>query len=237
MHFLIPALSLGILGSFHCLGMCGPIALAVPLRGATGVKRILKALTYNAGRVLTYTIMGFIFGAVGKSFVIAGYQQALSITLGLVMLLIFFMPAKYVKHLPFTRTAMVFSNRVKSLFGSALRQTSYQSTFVLGSINGLLPCGLVYLGVAGAIATGDIWKGALFMAAFGAGTLPAMLFIHTASQWVNVSARTTMRKVIPVFVIVSSCLLVLRGMNLGIPYISPQLSSTDCTKNSCCHKD
>ena len=237
MHFLIPALSLGILGSFHCLGMCGPIALSVPLRGATGAQRILKALTYNAGRVLTYTIMGFIFGAVGKSFVIAGYQQALSITLGLAMLLIFFMPAKYAKHLPFTRTAMVFSSRVKSLFGSALRQSSYQSTFVLGFVNGLLPCGLVYLGVAGAIATGDIWKGALFMAAFGAGTLPAMLFIHTASQWVNVSTRSTMRKVIPVFVIVSSCLLVLRGMNLGIPYISPQLSSTDCTKNSCCHKD
>lgn len=237
MYFLIPALSLGLLGSFHCLGMCGPIALSVPLRGATGVQRILKALTYNAGRVLTYAVLGFIFGAVGKSFVIAGYQQILSITLGVFMLAIFFMPVRYAQRLPFMRGALGFTNRVKALFGSALRKTSYSSTFILGAVNGLLPCGLVYLGVAGAIATGDVWRGALFMAAFGAGTLPAMLFVHTASQWINVQARTTMRKAIPVFVVISSCLLVLRGMNLGIPYISPQLSSTDCTKHTCCHKD
>lgn len=236
MYFFIPALSLGILGSFHCLGMCGPIALSVPLRGATGVERVLKALTYNAGRVLTYAILGFIFGAVGKSFVIAGYQQTLSIFIGIAMLTVFFLPVKYFQHLPFMRGAMLLSNRIKALFGNALRQTSYQSTFILGAINGLLPCGLVYLGVAGAIATGDVWKGALFMAAFGAGTLPAMLFVHTASQWVNVKARTAMRKAIPVFVVVSSCMLVLRGMNLGIPYISPQLSSTDCTQHTCCHK-
>ena len=115
-------------------------------------------------------------------------------------------------------------------------QKSYSAMFSIGVLNGLLPCGLVYLGIAGAIATGDGLKGSLFMMMFGLGTLPAMLFVSLASQLISIDVRNKMRKTVPVFVTMMAVVLILRGMNLGIPYISPDLSKTDCTKHTCCHK-
>lgn len=236
MEFLLPAFMLGMLGSFHCLGMCGPIAMALPLKGATQAERMLKVIIYNAGRILTYSMFGLLFGVVGKSVVVAGYQQWLSITLGVIVLLLYFLPSSTTSRIPVMKYAAQLILRLKKLFGIMLQQRSYHATFTLGILNGLLPCGLVYLAVAGSIATGDVWKGAAFMALFGLGTLPVMTFVTTASQWISISVRAKMRRLMPVFVIASACLLVLRGMNLGIPYLSPQFSNTDCTKHSCCHK-
>lgn len=236
MEFLIPAFMLGILGSFHCLGMCGPIAMALPLKGVTQVQRMLKVLTYNVGRILTYSLFGLLFGIVGKSVVVAGYQQWLSIALGVIVLLLYFLPSSTTSRIPIMKYAAQLILKLKGLFGSMLQKKSYSATFTLGMLNGLLPCGLVYLAVAGSIATGDMLKGAAFMALFGLGTLPVMAFVTTASQWISMNVRAKMRQLIPVFVVLSSCLLVVRGMNLGIPYLSPQFSNTDCTKHSCCHK-
>ena len=236
MEFLLPAFMLGILGSFHCIGMCGPIAMALPLKSASSTERIIKALAYNAGRILTYSMFGLVFGIIGKSVVIAGYQQALSIVLGVAVLVMYFLPTSTTSRIPVMKYATRLISKLKAAFGIMLQKKSLSSTFVLGMLNGLLPCGLVYLAVAGSIATGDMLKGAAFMALFGLGTLPAMAFVTTASQWISVSVRAKMRTLIPVFVVVSSCLLIVRGMNLGIPYLSPQFSNTDCTKHSCCHK-
>lgn len=236
MDVLLPAFMLGMLGSFHCLGMCGPIAMALPLKGATQAERMLKVMVYNAGRVFTYSVLGFLFGIVGRSVVVAGYQQVLSIVLGLVVLVLYFLPASATSRVPLMKYTVSMVASLKRMFGLMLHKRSYSATFALGILNGLLPCGLVYLAVAGSIATGDVWKGAAFMALFGMGTLPVMAFVTTASQWIGTGARTYMRRMIPVFVVASACLLVLRGLNLGIPYLSPQFSNTDCTKHSCCHK-
>ncbi len=236
MEFLIAAISLGFLGSFHCIGMCGPIAMALPLGRETKFKRVTGGIVYNLGRVSTYGVFGLLFGLLGRGFVIGGYQQILSVSLGVIILLGLLLPSRATSFLGLTKVILPMVTKVKSLLGNLFKQKSYTSLFAIGVLNGLLPCGLVYLGVAGAIAAGDAWKGSLFMMMFGLGTLPAMLFVSLASSSISVEWRSKVRKAVPVFVGAMACVLILRGMNLGIPYVSPELSKTDCTKHSCCHK-
>lgn len=236
MEFLLAALSLGFVGSFHCIGMCGPIALALPLHNESRLKQIAGGITYNLGRIVTYGIFGLLFGLLGKGFIVAGYQQALSITLGVLLLALILFPQRYATK--FTLTKVIYSaiSKIKSSLGNLLKQKSLMALFSIGFLNGFLPCGLVYLGVAGAIATGDSVNGSLFMMAFGAGTLPAMLFVSLASRFISIDFRNKARKAVPVFVVLMAMVLIMRGMNLGIPYLSPEMSKTDCTKHSCCHK-
>ena len=236
MDVLIAAISLGFLGSFHCIGMCCPIAMALPLGRETKFKRVVGSIVYNLGRVFTYGVFGLLFGLLGKGFVIGGYQQILSITLGIIILLGLLLPSRVTSFFGLTKIILPIVTKVKSLLGNLFKQKSYASLFSIGVLNGLLPCGLVYLGVAGTIATGDAWKGILFMLMFGLGTLPAMLFVSMASSAISIEWRSKVRRAVPVFVGIMACGLILRGMNLGIPYVSPELSKTDCTKHSCCHK-
>lgn len=236
MEFLIAAISLGFLGSFHCIGMCGPIAMALPLGRETKFKRVAGGIVYNLGRVFTYGIFGLLFGLLGKGFVIGGYQQILSITLGIIILLGLILPSRVTSPFGLNKVLLPLVTKWKSLLGNLFKQKSFASLFSIGVLNGLLPCGLVYLGVAGAIATGDTWKGSLFMMMFGLGTLPTMLFVSMASSVLSVQWRSKVSRAVPFFIAVMACVLILRGMNLGIPYVSPQLSKTDCTKHSCCHK-
>ncbi len=237
MEFLIAAISLGFLGSFHCIGMCGPIALALPLGRESAFMRVSGGITYNAGRIFTYGIFGWLFGLLGKSFVIGGYQQTLSITLGVIILLTVLFPAKLSSGIGLTKVMLPIVTKLKSLLGKLFSKKSFSSLFFIGVLNGLLPCGLVYLGIAGAIATGGVWKGSLFMMFFGIGTLPAMLAVSLAGNIISVEWRNKIRKAVPVFVVVMACLLILRGLNLGVPYVSPELGKTDCTEHSCCHKN
>jgi len=236
MNFLIAALSLGFLGSFHCVGMCGPIALALPLNKTSKVARVFGGLIYNLGRVITYSLLGALFGLLGKTFVIAGYQQSLSIAMGILLLVVVFLPENKLNQLRLKGEIFVIIGRIKSSFSKLFQKKNYASLFFIGLLNGLLPCGLVYLGIVGAIATGDSLKGAAFMALFGLGTIPAMLSLSLISNSISLNARNKIRKVIPGFVVIMGLMLILRGMNLGIPYLSPKMSETDCTEHSCCHK-
>lgn len=236
MEFLLAALTLGFLGSFHCVGMCGPIALALPLNGENTARRAAGALLYNAGRIVTYSLFGVLFGLLGKGFVIAGYQQALSIGLGALILLSLILSKVKGPSNHMTTIMFSFLSKIKFSLGKLLKSKNYTSVFWIGMLNGLLPCGLVYVGVAGAIATGSAVNGALFMAFFGLGTFPAMFLVSMISHTIGTGVRNKIRKVVPVMVGLMACVLILRGMNLGIPYISPELSKTDCTKHTCCHK-
>ena len=234
MELLIAAFSLGILGSFHCVGMCGPIALALPVHQLSKQGRIAGIILYNIGRAFTYAILGAIFGALGMGVILAGYQQALSIGLGVLLLLTVVLPA--VKKDGFF--SVVFPGLafwLKARFSYLFSKRSYTALFLTGVFNGLLPCGLVYMALAGATASGDILLGALFMAVFGLGTLPAMFSVTLFSS-LSPSFRSSMRKLAPVVAGVMACLLILRGLGLGIPYLSPELSHSDNTEHSCCNK-
>ncbi|MEX1190163.1 MAG: sulfite exporter TauE/SafE family protein [Bacteroidia bacterium] len=234
MEFLIAAISLGVLGSFHCVGMCGPIALALPVHHLSTSGKVSGLLLYHIGRAFTYSIIGAVFGVLGMGVVLAGYQQGLSITLGIIILVGLFLPAAGLsKYL--SSSASRFTMKIKEGFSVLFRKRSHTALFFTGMLNGILPCGLVYMALAGAMATGDIYKGALFMAVFGLGTLPAM-FSVTLFSGISASFRTMVRKYVPLVAGLMACLLILRGLGLGIPYVSPSMSMQNNTEHACCQK-
>jgi uncharacterized protein len=222
------ALVLGLVGSLHCAGMCGPLALALPLAGSSRAGFLAGRAAYNLGRILTYCLLGVVFGLVGQTLLLAGVQRWVSIALGVALLAGLITSRRVALWHPVT--ALV--NWLKSRMSVLLRQRSLVSLLLLGLLNGLLPCGLVYVACAGATATGNLLSGAQYMAVFGTGTVPMMLAISLSGRLVPMSLRLQLRKAIPVSVFLLATLLILRGMALGIPYLSPDLASGA----SCCHK-
>lgn len=236
MNLILAAVTLGFLGSFHCVGMCGPIALALPLDRSSSLSKFSGALIYNIGRMFMYALLGGIFGLVGESFVIAGYQQLASITLGVAILIMVLLPNQVFGRFKLTQFIYSYISKLKQQLSLLFKKNSLKSLFFIGTLNGLLPCGLVYLGIAGAIATGNSVDGAVFMALFGLGTLPAMLSVALLGNSISINFRNKIKKAVPFFVMTMAVLLILRGMNLGIPYVSPQLSSSKPIAHKCCHK-
>jgi sulfite exporter TauE/SafE len=233
---LLPALSLGFLGSFHCIGMCGPIALTLPVQHLTGAKKLAGILLYNVGRITAYAVLGMIFGWLGQQFYLGGLQQWLSITVGSLLLLMVLLNYVVGKRIQGTHLLNGFTTRIKTILGGLLRQQRFRTLYAIGFFNGLLPCGLVYLGIAGSVATGDVEKGILFMSAFGAGTLPAMMAVTYFSNLISLSVRNKMRNMIPYVIGIMGILLIMRGLNLGIPYISPYMSAhSEKVVERCCH--
>jgi uncharacterized protein len=222
------ALVLGLVGSLHCAGMCGPLALALPMAGG-GVRFVLGRLAYNSGRIITYCFLGLLFGLIGRSLWLAGIQRWVSMALGIILLSGLFAS----RRLALWRPVTALVERLKRGMSTLLRQRSLMSLGVLGLLNGLLPCGLVYVACAGATATGGVLSSVGFMAAFGLGTVPMMLAISLSGRLVPGPLRLSLRKAIPVAVFLLASLLILRGMSLGIPYVSPDMSGTG---NTCCHK-
>jgi len=223
------AFLLGFVGSLHCAGMCGPLALALPATGNSTPAYVLGRFAYNAGRIITYCLLGIVFGLVGQTLLLAGLQRWVSIALGVALLLALFAS----RRLALARPVTAVVNQLKAAMSVLLRRRSLAGLAVLGLLNGLLPCGLVYVACAGAAATGGILEGASYMAAFGVGTVPMMLAISLSGNLVPTSLRLKLVKTIPVCVFLLASLLILRGMSLGIPYLSPDMSGSS---PSCCHK-
>lgn len=224
---LLPAFVIGLLGSLHCLGMCGPIALALPV--PPGKNRTLRILVYNLGRVCTYLLLGAIMGAFGQTMGWMVGQQYLSIGCGVLILAILLL--HYLGKHPRLGLPLL-SDRVKAGFGRLIRLQSMGSYLWLGMLNGLLPCGLVYMALVASVATGGIGKSMAFMALFGMGTLPMMLAIAQARQLFQGSWQARTKKYMTAFVFLTGCLLIVRGLNLGIPYVSPK--TEEAKGMSCC---
>jgi sulfite exporter TauE/SafE len=220
------AFILGLVGSLHCAGMCGPLALALPHLPGGSVGFVPGRVAYNIGRILTYCFLGLASGLAGKTVLLAGLERSLSIGLGIALLVGMVVSRKLVV----SPSRVV--GRLKSRMAGLLHRRSFTSLCLLGLLNGLLPCGLVYVACAGAASTGNIPRATQYMAAFGAGTLPMMLAISMSGKLVPFSLRVRLARVIPVSVFLLAALLILRGMSLGIPYFSPDLAG----RSACCHK-
>lgn len=232
----VSAILLGLVGSLHCAGMCGPLAIALPLQTSTptpgnissSAAFLLGRIAYNGGRIITYCLIGVIFGLAGKTFLMAGVQRWLSMSLGIALLAGLVASRRLALWQPVTTLVESLKRRMAHL----LRQRSLTALGMLGLLNGFLPCGLVYVAAAGASATGGIFSGAQYMAIFGLGTVPMMLAISLSGKLVPFTWRLKLQKAIPISVILLATLLILRGMELGIPYLSPVLSPG---QPSCCH--
>ena len=214
------AFVLGLVGSLHCAGMCGPLALALPVTGRNAVGFTVGRLVYNVGRLFTYCLLGLIFGFVGQTLLVAGLQRWVSIGLGLLLIVGLIGSRKLALAAPIVRGV----DRLKTVMAAFLQRRSLPALAVLGGLTGLLPCGLVYVACAGAAATDHWQRGALYMAAFGLGTFPMMLAIGLSGRLLQGSIRFKLRHAVPISVVLLSALLILRGLSLGIPYLSPDLS-------------
>jgi len=222
MTILISALVLGLMGSFHCAGMCGPIAIALPLHGNTVPQKIFGGTLYNVGRTITYGIMGAIFGLLGQGISMIGFQQKISVVMGAIMIISVLFPALFKNQYRLDKSWFSLVGKLKKTIGQMFSIRSFTSLFFIGLLNGLLPCGLVYMAIAGAIGTGSAVQGTLYMILFGLGTIPMLLTISVAGNMMGLALRNRINKLIPVLVLVVGLLFMLRGLSLGIPYLSPE---------------
>ncbi len=215
------AFALGLLGSLHCAAMCGPLMLALPVAPGGPARFIAGRIIYQLGRIATYCLLGSVAGLAGKSIYLAGFQQWLSIALGVAVLGGFLASKRVALSAPVVRLVA----GLKLAMSAQLQRRSFRSLTLLGLLNGLLPCGLVYVALAGAVARGSILSGVGYMAAFGLGTLPTMLGISLSGKIFPLALRLKLRSAIPVGVCLLAGLLILRGLALGIPYVSPDLGA------------
>lgn len=219
---LIAGFFMGALGSLHCVGMCGPLALSIPVAGERIHNKFIGSLLYNIGRVVTYAVIGALAGLLGSGFALFGYQQVLSISFGILIIFFLAFPSMGRKLENHFLMASFFS-KLRSHIGKLFVRKNYQSVFAIGLLNGLLPCGLIYMALATSVSAGTILNSSLFMAAFGLGTLPMMWSVAFFGGFINVRLRQRIRKLFPYMMFLMACLLIIRGMGLGIPYISPDL--------------
>lgn len=225
---------LGLAGSFHCVGMCGPLALALPVGHLGRTRQVVAILLYNAGRVTTYSLMGLLLGWAGRGLSLAGLQQWLSVVMGILVLLL------AVGNVSFAKTGLpawvrALYGRVQFLNARFLQPRSMAAWLLPGLVNGLLPCGMVYLAIAGAVSARQVSYSVGWMFCFGAGTLPAMLALGLFGLRVGLPVRQRFRKAMPWLAAVMAVVLILRGLNLGIPFISPVLEGNIPGAISC-HK-
>ncbi len=228
---LFAGFMLGFLGSFHCIVMCGPIALSLPSSNKTKLNFFIERLAYNLGRILTYSILGMIFGFFGERIFMAGFQQIISITIGVVIIIYLLKPfiGKFLRkdkdlfNIQKSKNSFLF---FKNIFVKFYSKNSKLSLLGIGVLNGFLPCGFVYIALTGAVTLGNPLKGTLFMALFGIGTLPLMLGISMSKNFVSFNFRKKINKLSPAISLLIALIFIVRGLNLGIPYISPKIEIT-----------
>lgn len=219
---VISALGLGFASGFHCIGMCGPIALSMGLTKKQATNFYLQNLTYQFGRIVTYSFLGAVLGIVGQGFQMVGFQQYLTIGVGILLILmaIFsFGGRDFASKIPFLTGFLL---KVKLNLSKLLQKADYRSRFATGILNGFLPCGMVYMALTASLAAGGILQSAVFMSLFGLGTLPFMFLVVLLGNLMTTALRIKILKFVPIMMIILGGLFILRGLEIGIPYLSPK---------------
>ena len=215
MNWILAGLAFGALGSVHCVGMCGPLALSLPGADRLPGRFLVERLLYNGGRVITYAVLGGLVGLVGRVVSLAGFQQVLSVGIGTAMVLVAIVPwvSRQVRRLEQAPSA--FLRRVTAPIGTLYRSGGPAAMLLIGLLNGLLPCGFVYAALATAVTAGDPLASMTFMAAFGMGTGPAMLGVSLLGRLASTAWRTRLQRWMPAGLAAVGLLLIVRGLALG----------------------
>ncbi len=223
------------MGSLHCVGMCGPIAFMLPVSQNNKYKKAGQVFIYHFGRLMAYGIIGLLFGLLGKGLYLFGIQQKLSILIGVLMILIVILPYKYLNKASLSKPVYRIIGKIKSSLGLALKKKTSDTFLTIGFLNGFLPCGLVYMALLGAIGMGNAFEGSLYMILFGLGTVPLMTAAVYLGGVLKDSTKHRIRQLIPVFIIIIGVLFILRGLGLGIPYVSPKPMAEVVSTEIECH--
>lgn len=236
MYFLT-AITIGIMGSLHCVGMCGPIAMAIPLHNNSKAYRYVNTIVYLIGKAITYSFLGIFAGTISQTIVFSGLQQYISIISGALILLVAVLSLTHTSILNTEKLSYKWVARLKTKFQYFISKKNTMASFGIGLLNGLLPCGLVYLALAGAVGAGGVWQGAAYMFLFGLGTAPLLAATMVLKRKFSLANYKLANKLIPIFSITLAVLLIVRGLNLGIPYLSPKIEKkAERTVIECCTK-
>lgn len=232
---LYSALIFGLISSLHCIGMCGPIAMMLPVDRNNPAKKVIQIMIYHLGRLTAYASLGFVFGVLGKGFYMAGIQQNVSIIVGVLMITIAIVPERLFMKYNFSKPVYKIISKVKSSLGSQFKRKSPDALFTIGLLNGFLPCGMVYAALFGAIAMQNVTLGVSYMLLYGLGTIPMMSAVVFISNIVSVPLRSKLQKIIPVVAVFIGILFIIRGLGLEIAYLSPSNTNLFVKANASCH--
>ncbi|MHC5309396.1 sulfite exporter TauE/SafE family protein [Myroides sp. LJL116] len=231
---LISALLLGLISSLHCIGMCGPIVMVLPIHTNNHTTRVLQLCTYHLGRLLSYSLMGLVFGLLGKGFFLAGLQQQLSILVGIMMIVYVLVPVQKLGKLGFLKPVFRLVQYLKMKLGAQFKKKSYRSLFTIGFFNGFLPCAMVYVALFGALAMQNLWLGGLYMFVYGLGTIPLLSTILIARDLFTPKLRNAILKYYPILIVLFGMLFIVRGLGLDISFLSPKTMSLFVQENPVC---
>ena len=232
---LYTAIIFGLISSLHCIGMCGPIAMMLPVDHKNSSKKAFQILIYHMGRLTSYGVLGLAFGLLGRGFYMAGIQQQLSIAVGIGMIVLAVVPEKILANYNFSKPVYRLITRIKSSLGAQFKRKTPDAFFTIGLFNGLLPCGLVYAALFGAIAMQNVTLGIAYMILYGLGTIPMMSAVVYVSSLLSMPFRNQLQRAVPIVTVVIGVLFVLRGMGLDIAYISPSNLNLFVQANANCH--
>lgn len=216
---IISGFVLGMAGSLHCMGMCGPLSLVLPMQGLTRGSKLFSLLTYQFGRITTYAILGIAFGFFGRKLFHAGFQQTASLVIGFVIVAagVLLFIGKYGGNGKWLAP-------VRRAFDKLwIRAWNTKSFYLVGMVNGLLPCGMIFVALLATLSFPHAWDAPVFMIGFGFGTLPAMMFAAYTMAQLRPAVRKLMRQAVPYFMILVGVWIFMRGLNLGIPFVSPEI--------------
>lgn len=231
---MISALIFGLLSSLHCIGMCGPIAVMLPVSRNNPAQKAIQICTYHLGRITAYAGLGLVFGFFGKGLFLAGLQQQVSIVVGILMILYALIPQRNLGNFNFLMPLYRLVSKLKSALGKQFKSKSKGSLYLIGLFNGFLPCGMVYVALFGALATQDIALGALYMALFGLGTIPLMSLIIYVKDFVSPRFRSGIMKYYPYVIVFFGIIFIIRGLGLDIPFLSPDTLNLFVKANADC---
>lgn len=229
------ALLMGLTGSLHCAGMCGPIIWIMPFQAHGGMKKFAAIGLYHTGRISVYALLAVILHSFSSLFQ-PRVQQYISVSLGAILLLaglFSFLPTKRLK------VILPWEEYVKKQFATFIGKPGLSTLGIAGVFNGLLPCGLVYMALSASMTVAGSMQAALLMYLFGLGTLPMLIGISLLKNKLPFLRTGNIKKLIPVVVFAFGCLFVLRGLNLGVPYLSPKVEVNKTSRqihSCCCHK-
>jgi sulfite exporter TauE/SafE len=201
---MISAFIIGLAGSLHCVGMCGPLMISLNSNGSRK-----SFASYHTGRLLVYSGLGLAFGIVGQGLALLEVQRVLAIIMGVFIIILYAVPSTRIWIEKQYYESIVFASirkKMNSYFSSGSKW------FVAGVLNGLIPCGLIYLALAGSLLLAKPLLGMGFMFLFGLGTLPALILISFFEALIPEGRKRKFSSVYSVVAIVAGGILVFRGL-------------------------
>ena len=220
---ILGAFLLGLFSSLHCVGMCGPIVMMLPLNHKSKTQKYVQIALYHVGKLLSYGILGLVFGLFGKGLFLAGVQQNLSIILGIAMIVFTLVPEKKLAQFNLSKPIYKLIQKLKSTLGQQFHKKSNTSLFLIGTLNGFLPCALVYIALFGATTAQNVTQSVAYMASYGLGTIPLLTLVALGAHQLKSLTKTKFSYLIPIFSITLGLLFIVRGLGLAIPYVSPSV--------------